>query len=226
MTADELKRLKELFSAYLIETINQLLELTLAGIEVLDLRRKEAVPLFEVLLFLDCVKIDVAQSFDFASQLGDFLTHLFPVNGCVLIILVGLEQVKLQFVADPRDEVLLSNVKLANLYFNLIYLLFDSALLSALVAERLFIALLLGKQAFDLIVQLRTALLLLVFLAEQLGDSRFGSEDVGLCSQGLVGTTLYFGFGSRNRPGIGLKLGLERLDCLNQRLAVFGYLTK
>ena len=77
-----------------------------------------------------------------------------------------------------------------------------------------------------MIVQLRTALLLLVFFAEQLRDSRLGSENVGLCSQGLVGTAFDFGFGSRNRPGIGLKLGLERLDCLNQRLAVLRYLAK
>ena len=121
---------------------------------------------------------------------------------------------------------MLSHIKLAKLNFNLIYLLLNLALHGAFLTQRLLIAFLLGKKLFDLLVQLGAALLLLVFLAEQLGDSRFGSEDVALGCQGLVSTTFDFGFRSRDGPCVGRKLGLERLDCLNQRLAMLRYLAK
>ena len=39
-------------------------------------------PLFEVVLLLDGVEVDVAKPFDFAAKLGDFLADFLPVNGC------------------------------------------------------------------------------------------------------------------------------------------------
>ena len=81
---------------------------------------------------------------------GDLVADLVPVDLLLAVVLVGLDQIHLQLVADPLAQVLVPHLQLTQFKLGLMHLLFDLGLFGAALPQNLFGLFLLLVQPLDL----------------------------------------------------------------------------
>ena len=120
-----LKRHCKFFPALFVYAVYQLLKLILTLLQVLDLVGQKFVPLFKFSLFVDSIDIDIAKTFDLASQHRNLLPHLIPVDLAFFKALIRLFQIQTKLFGNSLGQILVLDSKLTKLKLYFVNLLFD-----------------------------------------------------------------------------------------------------
>ncbi len=125
--AHQRERLLESLGAFVVDRVDQLLELLLRLREILDLFGQECLPLLQLILLADRVEIDVAQPLNLLLELPNLFGNGVPVHLRRLIAALLRQlgpsrgQIELNLFHRPLNQTFNSNPRLAGLHLELVH---------------------------------------------------------------------------------------------------------